>query len=129
MGQGKDDKQAVNGYCRTNHKGFETHIHFLLLKHDLNFPAMGVMRKNFPIRKAKIRANEHAQRLFAAKRIFGIREQDNSVVDPVERPFITMNPILVTAHCNKGLGAWQRIPGHFGDNRQDRGCDWSSLRQ
>ena len=66
MGQGKDDKQAINGYCRTNHKGFEAHIHFLLLEHDLNFPAMGVMRKNFPIRKAEIRANEHAERLLAA---------------------------------------------------------------
>ena len=64
MGQGKDDKQAINGYCRTNHKGFEAHIHFLLLEHDLNFPAMGVMRKNFPIRKAEIRANEHAERVW-----------------------------------------------------------------
>ena len=108
MGQGEDDKQAVNGYCGTNHKGFETHIHFLLLEHDLNFPTMGVMRKNFLIRKAEIRANEHTECLLAAKCIFGIGEQDNSVVDPVERPIITMNPILVTAHCNKVvLAVWE----------------------
>ena len=41
------------------------------------------MRKNLPIRKAKIRANEHAERLLAAKRIFGIGEQDNSLDDPL----------------------------------------------
>ena len=46
------------------------------------------MRKNFPIRKAEIRANERAERLLAAKRIFGIGEQDNSLVDSIERPFI-----------------------------------------
>ena len=108
MGQGKDDKQAINGYCRTNHKGFEAHIHFLLLEHDLNFPAMGVMRKNFPIRKAEIRANEDAECLLAAKCILGIGEQDNSLFDSVERPFITMNPILVTAHCNEVvLAVWE----------------------
>ena len=108
MGQGKDDKQAVNGYCRTNHKGFEAQIHFLLLEHDLNFPAMGVMRKNFPIRKAEIRANEDAECLLAAKCILGIGEQDNSLFNSVERPFITMNPILVTAHCNEVvLAVWE----------------------
>ena len=58
MGQGKNDKQAVNGYSRTNHKGFEAQIHFLLLEHNLNFPAVGIMRKDFPVRKAGIRANE-----------------------------------------------------------------------
>ena len=108
MGQGKDDKQAVNGYCRTNHKGFKAQIYFLLLEHDINFPAMGVMRKNFPIRKAEIRANEHAERLLATKCILGIGKQDNSLFDSVERPFITMNPILVTAHCNEVvLAVWE----------------------
>ncbi len=34
-------------------------------------------------------ANEHAERLLVAKRIFGIGEQDNSLVDSVECPFIT----------------------------------------
>ncbi len=74
MRQGQDDKQAIDGFCGTNHKGFEAHIHFLQLEHDFNFPAMGVMRKNFPIRKAEVRANEHAERLLVAKRIFGIGE-------------------------------------------------------
>ena len=83
MGQGKDDKQAVNGNSGTNHKGFEAHIHFLLLEHDLNFPSMGVMRKDFPIRKAKIRANEHTERLLVAECILGIGEQDNRLFDPV----------------------------------------------
>ena len=108
MSQRKDNKQAVDGFSGTDHKGFETHIHFLLLEHDLNFPSVGIMRKNFPIRKGKIRANEHAQRFLAAERVFGIGEQDNSLIDSVERPFIAMNPILVTAHCNKVvLAVWE----------------------
>ena len=74
MRQGQDEKQTVDGYCGTDHKGIEAHIHFLLLEHDLDFPAVGVMRKNFPIRKAEIRANEHAERLLIGKRIFGIGE-------------------------------------------------------
>jgi len=101
VSQREDDKQAVDGLCGTNHEGLESQIHFLLLKHDLNFPAMGIMGKDFLIRKAEIRADEHAQRLFAAKGIFGIGEQDNSIVNSVKRPFITMEPILVAAHCNK----------------------------
>lgn len=69
---------------------------------------MGVMRKNFPIRKAEIRANEDAECLLAAKCILGIGEQDNSLFNSVERPFITMNPILVTAHCNEVvLAVWE----------------------
>ena len=108
MGQGKNDKQAVNGYSRTNHKGFEAQIHFLLLEHNLNFPAVGIMRKDFPVRKAGIRANEYAQRLLAAKRVSGIGAQDNRFIDSVERPFITMDPILVTAHCNEVvLAVWE----------------------
>ena len=108
MGQGQNDKQAVDGFCGTYHKRFETQIHFLLLEHDLNFPAVGIMRKNFPVRKAEVRANEYAQRLLAAKRVFGIGEQDNRFVDSVERPFITMDPILVTAHCNEVvLAVWE----------------------
>ncbi len=106
MGQGKDDKQAINGYCRTNHKGFEAHIHFLLLEHDLNFPAMGVMRKNFPIRKAEIRANEHAERLLAAKCILGIGEQDNSLFDSVARQKILCKRRQAVV---KETGANQRI--------------------
>ena len=35
MRQGQDDKQAVDGFCGTNYKGFEAQIHFLLLEHDL----------------------------------------------------------------------------------------------
>ena len=63
MGQGEDDKQAVNGNSGTNHKGIEAHIHFLLLEHDLNFPAMGVMRKNIPktIAVAAVMAISHAE--------------------------------------------------------------------
>ena len=101
MEEGKDDKQAINGYCRTNHKGFEAHIHFLLFEHDLNFPTMGIMCKDFLVRKARIRANKCAERLFTSKRVFRIGGQDNCLVDPVECALITMNPILVTAHCNK----------------------------
>lgn len=56
------------------------------------------MRKHFPSGKAEIRANEHAERLLAAKRVFGIGEQDNSLDDSVESPFIAMEPILVTAY-------------------------------
>ena len=74
MRHGQDDKHVINGFCGTNHKGFESHIHFLLLEHDLNFPAMGVMRKNFSIRKVEIRANEHAERFLVAKCIFRIGE-------------------------------------------------------
>ena len=108
MSQRKDNKQAVDGFSGTDHKGFETHIHFMLLEHDLNFPSVGIMRKNFPIRKGKIRANEHAQRFLAAERVFGIGEQDNSLIDSVERSFLAMNPILVTAHCNKVvLAVWE----------------------
>ena len=66
------------------------------------------MRKDFPVRKAEIRANEDAECLLAAKCILGIGEQDNSLFDSVERPFIAMNPILVTAHCNEVvLAVWE----------------------
>lgn len=43
MGEREDDEEAVDGFCRTNHEGFETEIHFVLLKHDLNFPAVGIV--------------------------------------------------------------------------------------
>lgn len=62
---------------------------------------MGIMVKEHLIRQGTIRANEHAQRVFIAKGILEIREQDDSFVNSVERPFITMNSILMTAHCNK----------------------------
>ena len=52
MSQGKDDEQPVNGLCGANHKGLEAHIHFLLLEHDFDFPAMGVMGEDFLVRKA-----------------------------------------------------------------------------
>lgn len=68
MCQGQDDEQAVNRFSGTDHKGFEAHIHFLLLKHDLNFPAMSVMTQDCFIRQAAIRANEHTQRIFISKR-------------------------------------------------------------
>ena len=38
---------------------------FLQLEHDLGFPAVGIMRKDFPTRKAEIRANERAERFFS----------------------------------------------------------------
>lgn len=53
---------------KKNAKGLEPHIHFLLLEHDLNFPAMGIIRKDFLVRKARIGANEHAQCLHFRKR-------------------------------------------------------------
>ena len=101
MGQRKNNQQPINCFSGANHKGFEAHIHFLLLEHDLDLPAMGIMVKEHLIRQGTIRANEHAQRVFIAKGILEIREQDDSFVNSVERPFITMNSILMTAHCNK----------------------------
>ena len=74
MSQGQDNKQTVDGFCGTNQKGFEPYIHFLLLEHDLNFPAMGIMRKNFTVSKAEVRTNEDAECLLVAKRILGIGE-------------------------------------------------------
>lgn len=36
-----------------------------------------------------------------AKSVLGVGKQNSSLVNPVERPFIAMNPILATTHCNK----------------------------
>jgi len=82
---------------------------FLLLEHDLNFPAMSVMTQDCFISQATIRANEHTQRIFIAKSTLWIRKQNDSFVNSVERPVITMEPILVTAHSNKvALAVWER---------------------
>ena len=54
LSQGQDDKQLVNRHCGTGHEGFETHIHFLLLEHDLNLPAVCVISKDLSIRKVQI---------------------------------------------------------------------------
>lgn len=51
MGKGKEHQQAVNGLGGANHKGFEAQVHFMLLEHDLDFPAAGVMGQNLLIRK------------------------------------------------------------------------------
>ena len=64
------------------------------------------MVKDHLIRQAAIRAHEHTQHIFIAKGILHIREQDDSFVDSVECPFITMDPILVTAHCGS-LIVWE----------------------
>ena len=108
MGQGQDNQQPVNRFSGPNHERFEPHIHFVLLEHDLNLPAVRVMGKDYLIRQSAIRADEHAQRVFIAESILRIREQDGSFVNSVERPFITMNPVLVTAHGNKVvLAVWE----------------------
>ena len=51
MSKRTNDKKAVNGNHRADHKGFEAHVHFMLLEHDLNLPAMGVMSQYFFISK------------------------------------------------------------------------------
>lgn len=56
MGDGEDNQQTVNRFGGTNHKGLKAQVHFMLLKHDLNFPAVGVMGQNLVIRKTWIRA-------------------------------------------------------------------------
>lgn len=56
MGDGEDNQQTVNRFGGTNHKRFKAQVHFMLLKHDLNFPAVGVMGQNLVIRKTWIRA-------------------------------------------------------------------------
>ena len=126
MGQRKDNQQPVNRFSRANHEGFEAHIHFLLLKHDLNLPTVSIMVKDHLIRQAAIRANEHAQRIFIAKSILWIREHNDSIVDSVERPFITMEPILVTAHCDKVVLAVWEHGGIVLDARQGKECGWFS---
>ena len=61
------------------------------------------------IRQATIRANEHTQRIFISKSTLWVRKQNDSFINSVERPFIAMDPILVTAHCNKVvLAVWER---------------------
>ena len=58
------------------------------------------MVKDQLIRQTANGANEHAQGIFITKSILRIKEQNDSFVDPIERPFITVAPILVTTHCN-----------------------------
>ena len=75
MSQRKDDEQPVNGLCRANHKGLEAHIHFLLLEHDFNVPAVGVMGKDLLIRKGQVRTDEHMERMMIAKSVLGVGKQ------------------------------------------------------
>ena len=56
--KGRMTKKAVNGLYTANHEGFEVHVHFMLLEHNLDFPAMGVMSQDFRIRKPQIRTNK-----------------------------------------------------------------------
>lgn len=51
MGEGKDNQHTVNGLGGADHKGFKAQVHFMLLEHDLDFPAAGVMGQNLLIRK------------------------------------------------------------------------------
>ena len=70
---------------------------------------MSVMTQDCFISQATIRANEHTQCIFIAKSTLWIRKQNDSFVNSVERPVITMEPILVTAHSNKvALAVWER---------------------
>lgn len=45
-------KAQSKSYSKANHNGLETHIHFSLLEHYLDFPTVGVMDKDFLIQKA-----------------------------------------------------------------------------
>ena len=51
MGEGENNQEAVNSLGGANHKGFKAKVHFMLLEHDLDFPAAGVMGQNLLIRK------------------------------------------------------------------------------
>lgn len=51
MGEGKDNQHTVNGLGGADHKEFKAQVHFMLLEHDLDFPAAGVMGQNLLIRK------------------------------------------------------------------------------
>ncbi len=47
-------KQRIVAYKDSrgaDHKGLEAHIHFLLIEHNFDFPALGVMGKDFLVRK------------------------------------------------------------------------------
>ena len=115
MRQGQNDQQAVNCFGRADHKGFEAHVHFMLLEHDLNLPAVGIMGKNLLVRKGNIRANKGTKGIFLAEGILGIRQQNSSLIDLVELALVTMDPILVAAHRNEVvLVVWELgsiIPG------------------
>lgn len=63
MGEWEDNQQAINILGGADHKGFKAQVHFMLLKHDLNFPAAGVMGQNLLIRKIWIRTQEQTQGL------------------------------------------------------------------
>ena len=75
MGQRKDNQQPVNRFSGANHEGFKAHIHFLLLEHDFNVPAVGVMGKDLLIRKGQVRADEHMERMMIAKSVLGVGKQ------------------------------------------------------
>ncbi len=73
----KDDKETVNRFSRTDHEGLKAQIHFVLLKHDLNFPAMRIVHKNVLVCKRKRGADKGTQCLLIAKGVLGIGEQNN----------------------------------------------------
>ena len=61
------------------------------------FIKYSVMGKDFLIRKGQIRADEHTERIMISKSALGVGKQNDRLVNPIERPFIAMNPILVNA--------------------------------
>ncbi len=68
----KDNKETVNGFSRTDHEGLKAQIHFMLLKHDLNFPAVSIVDKNVLVCKRKIGANKGTQGILLAEGFLGI---------------------------------------------------------
>lgn len=101
MSKGNNNEEPVNRFGGANHEEFETYVHFMLLEHNLNLPAEDIMGKNLLIKKGNIRANKGTKDILLVEGILGIRQQNSSLIDPVEFALITMDPILVTALRNE----------------------------